>query len=246
VIIERILPGRGIRSNAGTMGVSSVTLMRDGDKNVLVDTEHFGGRDKVLEGLRSAKLEPADITTVVLTHIHWDHCINVDLFKNAQVYAGVNEARLGYMMGVKDGHTPRFREMLKEMGAKSLRDGERISGNTKAVLTPGHSPGHVAVQATNEDGSLTVMSGDAIPNYRAYLRNTPDLIFYDARMARDSVTKIKKLKPAMIIPGHDTPFNHTGYLLREEFNLILRRETEENSIITVRTEPADRPIDYTR
>ncbi|MDA4112600.1 MAG: MBL fold metallo-hydrolase [Thaumarchaeota archaeon] len=243
--IERLQPGRGIRSNAGTMGVAAVTLIRDGDQNILVDVGHFGGRDELLQAMRAANLQPRDIDTVVLTHIHWDHCINVDLFDRATILAGRDELRLGYMMGIKDGHTRYFKELLKKIGVRSVKDGEKVSDNSRAVLTPGHSPGHVAVSIKEDDGSTTVIAGDAIPNYRAYLRNMPDLIFYNKSDARASVTKIKKMKPSMIIPGHDSPFNDKGYLLHDEFNLILRRETEENSIITLKTVPADKPVDFT-
>ena len=239
--IERLLPGRGIRSNAGTMGVAAVTLVRDGDEMILVDTGHFGQRDALLEAMKQAEIQPKEIDTVVLTHIHWDHCLNVDLFTGARIVAGRGEIQKGYMMGVKDEHTKYFRQLLKSMGAESIRDGQRISDHTRALLTPGHSPGHVAVGVENDDGSTTVVSGDAIPNYRAYRRTFPDFVYYNSSQAKASVARIKKMKPAMVIPGHDSPFNDRGYLEHDEFHLILRRENEENSIISMQTVPADKP-----
>jgi hypothetical protein len=53
------------------------------------------------------------------------------------------------------------------------------------------------------------------------------------------------MRPVMIIPGHDSPFNVSGYLEHDEFKLILRRENEENSIITVNTVAADKPLVFT-
>jgi N-acyl homoserine lactone hydrolase len=243
--IERLMPGRGIRSNAGTMGVAAVTLVRDGEQNILVDTGHFGGRAELLAAMKNEKLEPRDIDTVVLTHIHWDHCINVDLFDKSTILVGDKELRMGYMTGVKDGHTRYFKELLRTMDVQTVRDGEKISESARAMLTPGHSPGHVAVSVKNEDNSTTVIAGDAVPNYRAYLRNFPDLVFHSSSEARSSIRRIKKMKPTMIIPGHDSPFNDQGYLEHDEFSLILRRENEENSIITLKTVAADRPLIFT-
>jgi glyoxylase-like metal-dependent hydrolase (beta-lactamase superfamily II) len=227
------------------MGVAAVTLLRDDGENVLVDTGHFGGRTELLAAMKQKKLAPGDIDTVVLTHIHWDHCINVDLFSKSKILVGENELRMGYMMGVKDGHTKYFKQLLKTMGVKTVREGAKISKNAAGILTAGHSPGHVAVSVKNDDGSTTVIAGDAIPNYRAYLRNFPDLIFYSSSEARSSIRRIKKMRPVMIIPGHDSPFNVSGYLEHDEFKLILRRENEENSIITVNTVAADKPLVFT-
>ena len=242
--IDRVMPGRGIRSNAGTMGVAAVTLIRDGETKVLVDTGHFGGRNELLAAFKQRKLDPKEIDIVVLTHIHWDHCLNVDLFPKARILAGGGELKSGSLNGVKDGFTKYFKEFLRAMDVESVRDGERISEHATALLTPGHSPGHVSVCVKDDNGDLTVMSGDAIPNYRAYRRTSPDLIFYNTSLARSSIARIKKMNPKRIIPGHDSPFNARGYLEHDEFKLILRRENEENSIITLNTVPADRPIVY--
>ena len=76
--IIRILKGAGIRSSYGTMGAASVTLVRD-DKNVLVDTGHFGNRDNLLARLRENMIKPSEIDVVVLTHLNWDHYLNVDI-----------------------------------------------------------------------------------------------------------------------------------------------------------------------
>jgi hypothetical protein len=81
--IERIMPGMGIRSNLGTMGAAGLTLIRD-DVNILVDVGHFGMRDRVLDAFEKRRLKPEDIDVVVLTHIHWDHCLSVDLFNGAK------------------------------------------------------------------------------------------------------------------------------------------------------------------
>jgi N-acyl homoserine lactone hydrolase len=238
--VDRILPGMGIRSNVGTMGAAGVTLVSD-DVNVLVDTGHFGGRDWLLSALKGRKIEPREIDVVVLTHLHWDHCLNVDIFKKAKVLLGKKELDLGSLSGAEDAFTGGYKRALKKMDVETVGDGEKISNHTTAVLTPGHSPGHLSV-AVREKGRLTLMSGDAVPNYRAYLRGFPDFSFYDKGLAKKSVLKVKRLKPDMVIPGHDSPFNDRGYVARDKFELILRRENEENSVISFENVPADKPV----
>ena len=54
-------------------------------------SDHPGGyRPVVPQGwpyraLESKNLTPDDIDVVILTHMHWDHCQNTDMFRNANV-----------------------------------------------------------------------------------------------------------------------------------------------------------------
>ena len=239
--VERIMPGMGVRSNVGTMGAAGVTLVND-DVRVLVDTGHYGTRDWLKAEFARRKISPRDIDVVVLTHLHWDHYLNVEMFPRATIVLGENELREGFLMEPGQPANDAFKGVLRKMNLRTVNDGDRISKHTTAMLTAGHSPGHISVVLKEDRSRITVLSGDAIPNYRAYLRGFPDFSFYNRTMARESVKKIKNLSPNVIIPGHDSPFNAQGYLERDDFTLILRRENEENSLFTFRHVPADKPI----
>ena len=39
----------------------------------------------LVKTLQARGLAPEEIDLVVLTHMHWDHCANADLFPNARV-----------------------------------------------------------------------------------------------------------------------------------------------------------------
>lgn len=52
------------------------------------------------------------------------------------------------------------------------------------------------------------------------------------------------MKPDYIIPGHDSPFNDAGYVERDNVDIILRKENEENLVITISNVEADKPIVY--
>ncbi|MFP3210098.1 MAG: MBL fold metallo-hydrolase [Thermocladium sp.] len=237
----RLLPGAGIRSSIGTMGAAAVTLIQD-DINIMIDTGHFGSRDKLLARLKAVGLSPGNIDVVVLTHINWDHCLNVDLFRDSRIAISRKELEEGWLSGVPDGFTAKFREMLKEMDLLLVSDGQRISSSTSIIYTPGHTPGHISLLV---DGSpRIIIAGDAVPNLRAYRRGVPDLIFFDLSLAKSSIERIKSLKPDYIIPGHDSPFNDAGYVERDNVDIILRKENEENLVITISNVEADKPIVY--
>ncbi len=238
--IRRILKGAGIRSSYGTMGAAGVVLVED-SKKILVDVGHFGIRDPLLRELGRAGVSSNEIDTVVLTHLNWDHCFNVDLFPNAQIIVGMDEMEKGTLSGIPDGITPSFKSYLSTLDIKTVRDGFMITPNVSIVYTPGHTPGHIAVSARDYK-SHVMMTGDAIPNLRAYRRGMPDFAFYNESIARESVNKIKSLKPDLIIPGHDAPFTEQGYTELDSVDIIFREEQEVNTVLSFGKVTSDKPV----
>ncbi|WP_297215133.1 MBL fold metallo-hydrolase [Thermoplasma sp.] len=239
--IARILKGAGIRSSYGTMGASASTLIEDGDDRILVDVGHFGNRDNLIANLKVSGLSPSDIDVVVLTHLNWDHCLNVDLFDSAKIILGEEELKNGTLSGVKDGISDKFKEILRGMDLTLIKEDHRLSENVQIITTPGHTPGHISVLVI--DGSKKiVIAGDAVPNLRAYDRGVPDLIFYNLEQAKKSIAKIKDLKPDVIYPGHDPPFCANGYLERDAVDIILRNRDETNTVMDIYMKPAEKPV----
>ena len=88
-------------SDQGGFGYSTVCLLESGDRRVLIDTGPASRRSWVYKALESRGLGVDDIDTVILTHLHWDHCQNVDLFRNARVL--VHSKELDYARSPKNG-----------------------------------------------------------------------------------------------------------------------------------------------
>ena len=73
---------------------STCSLLREGKHNILIDTGPSSRRSFLHNALQSRDLTTEDIDLVVLTHMHWDHCQNTDLFLNARVL--VNPTEIDY------------------------------------------------------------------------------------------------------------------------------------------------------
>src|SRR5581483_5942504 len=78
--VTTVLQGFGFGTDQGTVGFCGVTLVQGGGKKILVDTAHIGRRQLLVQRLKEMGLSPRDIDVVVLTHAHWDHSLNMDLF----------------------------------------------------------------------------------------------------------------------------------------------------------------------
>lgn len=69
---------------ACSVAIASCTLIRDGGKNILVDTLGPWSRDELVAHLLAYNLTPDDIDFVIGTHGHPDHIGNLNLFTSTK------------------------------------------------------------------------------------------------------------------------------------------------------------------
>ncbi len=85
-----------------------VWLIRGGGRNILLDTGYYRAtpgfdRFKTIdyirpdEAVRLAAVDPAQITDVIISHVHWDHMGGLDLFPEATVW--IQRDEYDYYMG---------------------------------------------------------------------------------------------------------------------------------------------------
>src|SRR3974390_1959921 len=96
--IDVLLEGFGVNTGAGLAALCAVLLIEGPDRSgkltrILVDPAHVGRRTFLLEALASRGLGPRDIDMVVLTHAHWDHVQNIDVFDHAPLLVHPDERR---------------------------------------------------------------------------------------------------------------------------------------------------------
>jgi glyoxylase-like metal-dependent hydrolase (beta-lactamase superfamily II) len=113
---------------------------------------------------------PADVDTVVFTHLDWDHCHNLGAFGASTEFV-VQRAELSYAADPYPPHEVRY-----EAGSGTRRPPWRdrdltpIAGETEvcpgveAFPTPGHTVGHQSV-AVETDSGTTVIAADAVPTF---------------------------------------------------------------------------------
>ncbi|WP_377780392.1 N-acyl homoserine lactonase family protein [Comamonas odontotermitis] len=193
-------------------------LLRRGTDCVLVDTgppveeaARRGLRDVVrLEAaLCALGVDPAEISDVVLTHLHWDHAASADVFPHARFY--VQRREIEFFRGLAYDHpaTARFfshRQMLSELldsgrvesieGEYALRNGLRL------LQVGGHTPGSQLVAVQTGEG-LAVITGDAVPLNRNYTDLIPNGILVNVVDAVAALKTVRALHPVAIYTGHD-------------------------------------------
>lgn len=202
-----LLPGIPGVSSRGFLGYCTVVLFPLDDGWALFDTGHYSDRHLLIAALGDAGLTPDDINHVVLSHLHFDHALNVPLFKNAIVY--VTQAELDYAGRVLSGQTkdfsiPDFWPLLFENRQVQIVEGVmELSSLLRLKHLPGHTPGCLAMFY---DGPLSVaVCGDVIKNAWEAVKGESSMALAGSEAAKTSIAAVLE-RASVVIPGHDRPF----------------------------------------
>ncbi|WP_172978309.1 N-acyl homoserine lactonase family protein [Microbacterium sp. SYP-A9085] len=165
-----------------------------------------------LRVLAAAGIDPADVGTIIYTHLHWDHCSNPELFPNARFI--VQRDELAFAMDP----VPIFRKAYQRTATAQppilsvLGRVETITGRVEilpgitAVPLPGHTPGSQGVLVETDAGRF-LLAGDCIDRYEnwegdATVDHLPSGSFINLIDFFDSFKTIESLD-CEVIPGHD-------------------------------------------
>ncbi|KAI6206095.1 Beta-lactamase domain containing protein [Aphelenchoides besseyi] len=121
--------------------IASITLIRDDNKVILVDTglaTDINGRTDLLT--RKLDITPPDVNYVILTHAHPDHAGGTNDFLDAYHYQGS-------LMHHRSKFN--FSELFE-------KDHHQLTQNVHLIRTPGHTPEDVTVLVKNTDKYGTI------------------------------------------------------------------------------------------
>ncbi|SDG04036.1 MBL fold metallo-hydrolase [Alloyangia pacifica] len=160
----------------------NVTLWQDGEQTVLFDvgagSTFMDSAGELLGNLEAAGVSPEQVTVVVFTHAHPDHIWGLlddfdDLvFPEARYLMG--RAEWDYWWDPETAETIGTERQAFAVGARRrmeviedrierFEDGAEILPGLAAILTPGHTPGHMAFEL-RQGNEATLIVGDAIGN----------------------------------------------------------------------------------
>lgn len=211
----------------GGMVPVPVWLIKGGSKNVLIDTglgdleeimalmrtygiDMYAARDEgqdIVRGLNAQGLEPDDIDIVVLTHAHFDHVGNNQLFRNAEFYIQRDEMMLAFApprytqfaYGEYSKYCVDVRDRIRPLDG----DAQIVPGLSVAKLG-GHTPGTMVVYVETLAGKVC-LAGDMAYNYRNLELNWPTGAYWDLAALMRGYDRMH-LEADIIVPGHDWEF----------------------------------------
>ncbi len=182
---------------------------------------HVTAADRLDLALRRLGVEPAEVRTVVLSHLHFDHVggiahlPNADLIVSEREWAQLREPhpeREWILREHLEVPGARWRPITFEPTADPMFEGfegvHDLAGDGSMVLlpTPGHTPGSLSMLVRTEGWAPILLVGDL--TYEAALL-TRDKVpgTGDAAELRRSYAKVRQLQRRLpglvIVPSHD-------------------------------------------
>ncbi len=202
VTYDVILKGNNLTLQDGLLALSNVTLILTAQGPVLFDTGHYCQRRLLLKELARHGVEPKDVKGVFLSHLHFDHCHNIDLFPSACVFVSVQEWEYAKHPHPSDISIPWL--IHEQLGDKEVEflDGEgSISADVRFFPAPGHTPGSFAIVLETKDKGRVVVAGDAIKYVKEIINRRNDIVYGTVEQGVATIELIVQMADR-IVPGH--------------------------------------------
>jgi glyoxylase-like metal-dependent hydrolase (beta-lactamase superfamily II) len=199
-----------------------VWAIRNAERTIVIDVGY--GREEgerrgrtflrsPADGLRLIGVEAAEVKDVIVTHMHYDHVGNLQLFPNARFH--IQDEELAYVTGrAMTHHVLRSSFALNDvLEMVRLLYGDRVvfhngDDEVAAGVTVHHIPGHTrglqSVRVHSERGCV-VLASDAAHYYENLEKETPFATLENMFLMLEGFRRLRKLAPtdAHIVPGHD-------------------------------------------
>ncbi|GAB4433411.1 MAG: N-acyl homoserine lactonase family protein [Turneriella sp.] len=177
----------------------SLTLIDCGFSDPVL-IKRFGLRDfkPITEILKQLNIEPRQIQKVILTHTHFDHALDVELFGSATVYVHAREA--------EKPESPPLKRVFEKLAAQNrlqlVQNRMFVDDNLEAIHTAGHTRGSLVIRLQSES-ETTIFTGDEC----YFAKECHDGLGLPAAAAFDqkqNLAFIRSIKPSTrILTGHE-------------------------------------------
>jgi glyoxylase-like metal-dependent hydrolase (beta-lactamase superfamily II) len=204
-------------------------VIKDGDGVTLVDTgfaPEAGDRRRraryttPAEVLPSLGISVADVTTIVISHAHWDHTGNIRQFPQAQLVMAEAEYTFWTSPLARRAHFAAHSEPDEIALLAQARKEDRLTLFTgSCTLAPGieltevggHTPGQLIAAVTLADGGpgsngTVVLASDALHFYEEVERDRPFAIVADLPamyLGYDTLAQLAAQPNTRLVAGHD-------------------------------------------
>ena len=161
---------------------------------------------ELLAALAAAGARPEEITTVILTHLHYDHAGNNRLFPNARFFVQREELRYALAPTRFDASAyfaPSLGVTPDYLGTPfELLDGDtELTHGIRVIRTPGHTPGHQSVLVDTVGGRYCI-AGDAVMWHENLERMIPPGVLTSVIDCMASLERIKR-EADHVLPSHE-------------------------------------------
>jgi len=191
-------------------------LVRSENAVCMIDPGHKAFLPQLFQSLRQDGVSPEEISSVLLTHGHPDHLEGALELRKQGALLGIHQKEEAFIREIGPHFARMFGWEMPDLTFDFyLREEEFSIGDERfrVLETPGHSPGSICLFW---EEPRVLFSGDLV--FAQGVGRT-DFPGGDGELLKESIRRCRKLKPAMLMPGHGEPL-HTPEEVEKNFELI--------------------------
>ncbi|HXR13353.1 MAG TPA: N-acyl homoserine lactonase family protein [Solirubrobacteraceae bacterium] len=197
-------------------------VLRRGEEVIVIDTGFRPaaaaprGRECLTppaQALARLGIDPARVKRLLITHLHWDHIGNVELFEAAELFVPAAElefwsapiSRNVQFWAHVDPEGVALIEGAWRAGRVAVTgEQQEIAPGLRTITVGGHSPGQQVLVVDTASGPV-VLASDAVHLYEELELERPFSVMVNLREMYEGYALLKRLRTegASIVPGHD-------------------------------------------
>jgi glyoxylase-like metal-dependent hydrolase (beta-lactamase superfamily II) len=166
-----------------------------------------------IDGLSQIGVSPADVHTVITTHLHWDHAGNLPAFPGVRLH--VQRLEVAHACGPsmsspflrRPYDADQVSEYLRALygGRVSFHDGDdELAPGISIHHVPGHTPGMQVVRVNTRRGQV-VLASDSAHYFENLRTENPFPVLVNTIDYVAALHRVQELadSPDHVVPGHD-------------------------------------------
>lgn len=182
-MIKRVAPG------VWKIAANSNIYLLQLDEFIIIDAGDKQFHDEIEKDIKTI-IDPSEIRTVLLTHLHYDHTGNLDLFPNATIYA--------HPSAIRSYKESPFESVLGELPPLNLEPFPKDLHGLEIIHTPGHTMGSICIYCKEKN---ILFSGDTL--FFHGMTGRTDLPTSVPEKLEQSLNELYQRDFEILCPGHD-------------------------------------------
>lgn len=186
-------------------GLRNVDEMNRGAAHVLAEPITQSSHETARAQLAARGLHPEDIGAVIITHLHFDHVDELDIYTNARIFVskrGLSAATA--FVGWHGSWAPfkTLRGLTAEWRdrTEAVDDCEIVPG-IRTLWIGGHTPCSQAVIVYTSLGDVA-LAGDTVSLFANFEKDIPVGVAHDYEQCRTAMRRLRE-EANLVIPSHD-------------------------------------------